>query len=93
MRALRLIAAGDGFSLSQMTVCAQNAAWSTPELPQEYWVISMEIITLTLFDSVEAIKRFADDDYGREHVMPSARAVLLGSDPVIRHFDVMTSDI
>jgi hypothetical protein len=52
---------------------------------------SMEIRALTLFESVEDIKRFAGDDYERERVTQAARAALLDSDPVIRHFDVLTA--
>ncbi|GAB3969126.1 hypothetical protein GCM10029978_039850 [Actinoallomurus acanthiterrae] len=52
---------------------------------------SVGIKTLTLFESIDAIKRFAGDDHEREHVTPAARATLLDSDPAIRHFDVLTA--
>lgn len=52
---------------------------------------SVHIKTLTLFESLDAIKRFAGDDHEREHVTPAARATLLDSDPSIRHFDVLTA--
>jgi heme-degrading monooxygenase HmoA len=55
--------------------------------PQEGWTA---IRTLTLFDSLEAVRVFTGDDYGHERVTPQARAALLGSDPVIQHFDVLT---
>jgi heme-degrading monooxygenase HmoA len=55
--------------------------------PQEGW---MAIRTLTLFDSLDAVRAFAGDDYERERVTPQARAALLDSDPVIQHFDVLT---
>jgi heme-degrading monooxygenase HmoA len=55
--------------------------------PQEGW---MAIRTLTLFDSLDAVRAFAGDDYERERVTPLARAALLDSDPVIQHFDVLT---
>jgi hypothetical protein len=50
-----------------------------------------EIRTLTLFDSLEAVKRFAGDRWEREHVSPPARAALLDSDPAVRHFDILTA--
>jgi heme-degrading monooxygenase HmoA len=50
-----------------------------------------EIRAMTLFESLEAIKRFAGDDYERERVTPAARAVLLDSDPVIRLYDVLAA--
>ncbi|MEV0398732.1 hypothetical protein [Actinoallomurus sp. NPDC050550] len=52
---------------------------------------SAHIRTLTLFESIDAIKRFAGDDHEREHVTSAARATLLDSDPAIRHFDVLTA--
>ena len=52
---------------------------------------SVHIKTLTLFESLDAIKRFAGDDHEREHVTPAARATLLDSDPSVRHFDVLTA--
>lgn len=44
---------------------------------------------LTLFDSIETIQAFAGTAYDRERVTPAARAALLGSDPLIRHYDVL----
>jgi hypothetical protein len=52
---------------------------------------SVHITALTLFASLDAIKRFAGPDHEREHVTPAARATLLDSDPVIKHFDVLTA--
>ncbi|MFB9839338.1 hypothetical protein [Actinoallomurus acaciae] len=49
---------------------------------------AVEIRTLTLFDSIDAVRRFAGHDHERERVTPAARAALLDSDPVIRHYDV-----
>lgn len=51
---------------------------------------SMEIATLTLFDSLDAVRRFAGEDPERAQVTPAARATLLDADPVVRHFDVLT---
>lgn len=52
---------------------------------------SVEIRTLTLFDSLESVRGFAGDGYRNEHVTPAARAVLLGSDSFIHHFTVLTT--
>ncbi|MFD0690164.1 antibiotic biosynthesis monooxygenase [Actinomadura fibrosa] len=49
------------------------------------------IETVTLFESLDAVRSFAGKGYEREHVTPAARAVLLDSDPLIRHFDVLTA--
>ena len=51
----------------------------------------MAVRTLTLFESLEAVREFAGDRYERERVTPQARAALLDSDPAIRHFDVLTA--
>ncbi len=48
------------------------------------------IRTITLFESLVAVRRFAGQDYQREHVTPRARATLLGSDPAIAHFEVLS---
>jgi heme-degrading monooxygenase HmoA len=52
---------------------------------------AVEIRVLTLFDSLEAVRRFTGDDHERERVTPAARATLLDSDPVIHHFDVLAA--
>jgi hypothetical protein len=52
---------------------------------------SVAIRTLTLFDSLGAVRAFAGDGYDRERVTQQARAHLLDSDPVIQHFDVLTA--
>jgi heme-degrading monooxygenase HmoA len=51
----------------------------------------MALRTVTLFESLEAVREFAGDRYERERVTPQARAALLDSDPAIRHFDVLTA--
>lgn len=51
---------------------------------------AMAIRTMTLFESLAAVRRFAGQDYQREHVTPRARATLLGSDPAITHFEVLS---
>jgi heme-degrading monooxygenase HmoA len=52
---------------------------------------AMAIRTLTLFESLEAVRRFAGEDYERERVTRQARATLLDSDPAIQHFDVLAA--
>jgi heme-degrading monooxygenase HmoA len=51
---------------------------------------AMAIQTLTLFESLAAVRRFAGQGYERERVTPQARAALLSSDPAITHFDVLS---
>jgi hypothetical protein len=48
------------------------------------------IRTITLFESMTAVRRFAGDDYQRERVTPQARATLLTSDPAIAHYEVLS---
>lgn len=48
------------------------------------------IRTITLFESLAAVRRFAGDDYQRERVTPQARATLLTSDPAIAHYEVLS---
>ncbi|HEX3489695.1 MAG TPA: hypothetical protein VHU92_10130 [Streptosporangiaceae bacterium] len=48
------------------------------------------IRTITLFESMAAVRRFAGDDYQRERVTPQARATLLTSDPAIAHYEVLS---
>ena len=52
---------------------------------------AMVIRTITLFESLAAVRGFAGENYQREHVTPRARATLLGSDPAITHFDVLST--
>jgi heme-degrading monooxygenase HmoA len=48
------------------------------------------IRTITLFESLAAVRRFAGDEYQRERVTPQARATLLSSDPAIAHYEVLS---
>ncbi|GAA4628533.1 hypothetical protein GCM10023196_045270 [Actinoallomurus vinaceus] len=50
-----------------------------------------EIRTLTLFESLDTIRRFAGDDHERERVTSQARATLLDSVPAVQHFEVLTA--
>ena len=51
---------------------------------------AVAIRTITVFESLVAVRRFAGQDYQREHVTPRARATLLGSDPAITHFEALS---
>lgn len=48
----------------------------------------VEFITIMWFDSVEAIKAFAGDDYETAVVPPKARAVLTRFDERSQHYEV-----
>ncbi len=48
----------------------------------------VEIQVMTLWDSMDAIRRFAGDDPGTAVVEPAARAVLLGYDTTVTHHTV-----
>jgi heme-degrading monooxygenase HmoA len=48
----------------------------------------VEFIAVTLWDSLDAIRRFAGDAIDRAVVEPEARAVLSSFDDVVRHFEL-----
>ncbi|HEY1384966.1 MAG TPA: hypothetical protein VGF43_15205 [Dongiaceae bacterium] len=48
----------------------------------------VEFIAVTLWDSLDAIRRFAGDTIDRAVVEPEARAVLSSFDDVVRHFEL-----
>lgn len=48
----------------------------------------VEFLTLMLFDSWEAVKRFAGADYERAYVPPEARAVLARFDARSQHYEL-----
>jgi heme-degrading monooxygenase HmoA len=49
----------------------------------------VELVVLTLWESLAAIEAFAGQDIGRAHVEPQARAVLVSFDDVAHHYDVV----
>ncbi|GAB3403717.1 hypothetical protein [Flindersiella endophytica] len=49
----------------------------------------LELRTLTMFDSLDAIRAFAGDHYEQAHVTPQAQAVLADYDREVRHFDAI----
>jgi heme-degrading monooxygenase HmoA len=48
----------------------------------------VEFVTIMWFDSWEAVRRFAGDDYERAYVPPRAREVLERFDERSRHYEV-----
>ena len=48
----------------------------------------VEFLTIMTFDSWDAVRAFAGDDYERAYVLPSARAVLSRFDERSAHYEV-----
>ncbi len=48
----------------------------------------VELSTVTWFESLDAVRRFAGDDYERAVVSEHARSLLMRYDPTCRHFDL-----
>lgn len=48
----------------------------------------VEFTTIMWFDSMDAVRAFAGDDYERAYVPPAARAVLARFDERSRHYEV-----
>jgi antibiotic biosynthesis monooxygenase (ABM) superfamily enzyme len=48
----------------------------------------IEFVTIMRFDSLEAVKQFAGDDYERAYVIPRAREVLSRFDERSQHYEV-----
>ncbi|MGK9235357.1 hypothetical protein KXS07_27150 [Inquilinus limosus] len=53
----------------------------------------IEFMTVTYFDSLEAIRRFAGDDLEAAHVAPRARELLDRFDARCLHFDLAIQDL
>jgi len=49
----------------------------------------VEFRTIMWFTDLEAVKRFAGDDYEASHVPPAARAVLRRFDERVAHYEVI----
>ena len=50
--------------------------------------------TITSFwDSYEAVKRFAGEDYERAHYYPEDDDFLLEREPLVRHFEVLAASL
>ena len=52
-----------------------------------------EIVLVTLWESVEAIKRFAGEDYERAHYYTEDKDFLLEFEPFVRHYEVVHTAI
>jgi heme-degrading monooxygenase HmoA len=50
-----------------------------------------EFITLTLFDSLDAVRAFASDTYEHAVVAPTARATLRDYDRTVRHYTIVAA--
>ena len=51
----------------------------------------VEFVTLTLFDSMDAVRAFAGDDYEAAVVPSEARELLARFDPRSKHYDIALS--
>jgi heme-degrading monooxygenase HmoA len=52
----------------------------------------VEFMTITRFASLEAIRKFAGDDYEAAHVAPRARELLYRFDARCQHFELVIED-
>jgi len=52
----------------------------------------VEFMTITRFDSLEAIRKFAGEDYEAAHVAPRARELLSRFDARCQHFELVIED-
>jgi heme-degrading monooxygenase HmoA len=48
----------------------------------------VEFVAVTLWQSLDAIRKFAGDDIDRAVIEPEARALLSSFDDVVRHFEL-----
>jgi hypothetical protein len=53
----------------------------------------VEFVVVNLFDSMEAVRRFAGPDYEVPVFEPEARQLLLKVEPTARHYDVRVSTV
>jgi heme-degrading monooxygenase HmoA len=51
----------------------------------------VEFVTLSLFDSLDAIKAFAGEDYDQAVILPEALAVLAAYEPTASHYEIVIS--
>jgi heme-degrading monooxygenase HmoA len=52
---------------------------------------AVEFVTLTLFESLEAVRAFAGDEVEQAVIEPRAEALLAEYDPQVRHFEVVVA--
>src|SRR5574341_449594 len=48
-----------------------------------------EVTFISLWESIDAIRRFAGDDYEKAHYYPEDRDFLIELEPFVEHFDVL----
>ena len=53
----------------------------------------VEFVVMTLFDSLEAVKRFAGQDYSTPVFEPEAKRLLCRIEPVAMHYEVRASTV
>lgn len=52
-----------------------------------------EFVLITLWESVDAIKRFAGEDYEKAHYYPEDKDFLLEFEPFVSHYEVAYSSL
>jgi heme-degrading monooxygenase HmoA len=52
-----------------------------------------EFVVLNLFDSIEAVKRFAGHDYSTPVFEPEAKSLLCRIEPVAMHYEVRSNTV
>ena len=52
-----------------------------------------EFTFISLWDSVDAIKRFAGEDYEKAHYYPEDRDFLVELEPFVEHYDVLDAAV
>jgi heme-degrading monooxygenase HmoA len=53
----------------------------------------VEFVVVNLFDSIDAVRRFAGDDYSAPVFEPEARLLLSRVEPIARHYEVRASTV
>ncbi len=51
-----------------------------------------DFAVLSYWDSFDAIKRFAGEDYGKVRHLPRDPEYMIGAEPAVRHFEVIVND-
>ena len=53
----------------------------------------VEVVTLSLWESLDAVRRFAGDDYGRARFYPGDDELLVEKDLHADHFEVVSGEL
>jgi heme-degrading monooxygenase HmoA len=51
----------------------------------------VEFVTLTLFESLDAVRGFAGPEYEKAVILPEAEALLARHEPRARHFEIVVA--